>query len=77
MSETKGTIAHHPKNKREARAWVRSHWQTFMRNADVPDLYEVMPEESDKLIAEVFSEESRRLADRLEPRRAGRSALSE
>lgn len=44
--------------EREARKWVRQHWATFMLMADCPDK---APNEA----ANVFGEESRRLAGRL------------
>lgn len=58
-----------PANRREARAWVREHWRTFMLNADTPDLGG-LPEDAAELIADVFCEESCRLSDRLAPRKA-------
>lgn len=53
-------------SKREARRWVRQHWQDFMRSADCPDL--PLDDFGDS-IADVFCEESRRLAERLSPRK--------
>lgn len=56
-----------PTNKRQARAWVRAHWQDYMRNADVPDLRDT-PDSAVDLIGDVWSDEGRRLANRLEPK---------
>lgn len=44
--------------KRAARKWVRQHWATYMHGIDCPA---ECPEE----VAEIWSEESRRLALRL------------
>ncbi len=54
-----------PRNKREARRWVRLHWATFMESADVPAQHEQMPDAADDLIGEVWAEESARLANRI------------
>jgi hypothetical protein len=56
----------YPTTERAARAWIRKHWQDLMRNADVPDL---PADDSGDLIASLWSDEGRRLANRLEPRR--------
>lgn len=50
--------------KREARKWVRRHWATFMNSADCPGL-EGMSEANANAIADVFGDESDRLARRL------------
>ena len=56
-----------PRNRREAKAWVRRHWQTLMRLQDVPCTMDMTDAAAD-LIADVFCEESSKLADRLNPR---------
>jgi hypothetical protein len=49
-----------PKNRREARAWVRRHWARFMLSADMPD--DAMDCEH---IWEVWNDEGRRCANRI------------
>lgn len=54
-----------PTNKRQARHWVRLHWQVFMESADMPAIDGDIPAEAVDLIGEVWREEGDRLADRL------------
>lgn len=50
--------------KREAQIWVRRHWATYMDGADCPELQGLPPADADA-VADVFCDESRRLARRL------------
>lgn len=69
-------------DKRQARAWVRRHWQEFMSGADYPDLMtgahlrgeQPLTQPEIEAIFQVFADESARLSDRLEPRNSGRKA---
>jgi hypothetical protein len=50
-----------PRNRREARKWVREHWAALIRAADMGAVADL---ESD-MIDDVWSDECQRIAERL------------
>lgn len=57
-----------PQNKREARAWIREHWATLIGQADMGAVADMANDHLDA----VWSDECRKIADRLTPSTGGR-----